>query len=265
MLSVVMAAAALIALLAFAPFASAASDPLASGTTTLTLNKSFFNGLKKNGVRVVRVKQGTVNGRTVTMRVTGGSLDPTTGKGTIVVNGGIKFKRGKAAIPFRNLTLDTAKHALNGKAGKKKMKLANLGGLTVTRDGFGANVRLFSLTLTGSAARLVNQRLGFNNRHRGASASCSCTASGPLRGQQVMGGSTSTTQPSTVTVLCREQCDPHSRACRRFGEIPGARALTQLTAITPIDPPAKEVGVTGDSSSSRSPGDAGSRRQLRGR
>ena len=39
-------AAALFALLAFAPFASAASDPVASGSATITLKSGFVKSLK---------------------------------------------------------------------------------------------------------------------------------------------------------------------------------------------------------------------------
>ena len=39
-------AAALFALLAFAPFASATPDPVGSGTATITLNKGFTKYLK---------------------------------------------------------------------------------------------------------------------------------------------------------------------------------------------------------------------------
>src|ERR1700704_5385670 len=88
MLSAVAVVAALTALLAFAPFASAASDPLASGTTTVKLNKGFVNKLKKSGVKVLKLSPGTVKGTTVTLPVSGGSLDPTTGLGTVEHSGG---------------------------------------------------------------------------------------------------------------------------------------------------------------------------------
>ena len=238
MLSLVTAAAAaLIALLAFAPFASAASDPLAGGTTTtLTLNKGFFKTLNKNGVKAIRVKQGTVNGKVVTMRVTGGSLDPTTGKGTVIVNGGIRFERRKRALPFRNLTFDTSKNALNGKAGKKKMKLATISGLTVTRNGFGADLNIKSLKLTSSAAKQLNTQLGLS-KSKGASSSSA--DSGPFKGGQALGSASSTTQPSTVTVLAQNDATLVPDPTGAFGKFPG-HGMNPLTAITPIDP-AKET------------------------
>lgn len=231
-------AAALLAILAFAPFASAASDPLAgwTTTTTVTLNKGLLNQLKKNGVKIAPVKRSTVKGQAVTMPVTGGSLDPATGKGTVIVNGGIRFEHGRAAIPFRNLTFDTTKNALNGKAGKKKMKLATISGLTATRNGFGVDLTMKSLKLTSSAAKQVNKQLGFD---KGGGASASSTSSGPLKGGQAMGSVVSPTQPSTVTVLAQNDATLVPDPTGAFGKFPG-HGMNPLTAITPIDP-AKET------------------------
>ncbi len=47
-------AAALFALLAFAPFASAAADPVESGSATVTLNNGFVKSLKKKGMKIIR-------------------------------------------------------------------------------------------------------------------------------------------------------------------------------------------------------------------
>ena len=49
MLPVAIMTAALVAMLAIAPLASAASDPISSGTTTLTINKGFSKKAKKAG------------------------------------------------------------------------------------------------------------------------------------------------------------------------------------------------------------------------
>ena len=54
-------AAALFALLAFAPFASAASDPVASGTTTINLNKGLLRKLVRNQVSVFKITPASVN------------------------------------------------------------------------------------------------------------------------------------------------------------------------------------------------------------
>ncbi len=205
MLSVVATVAALVGLLAFAPFASAASDPLSSGTTTLTLNKGFFKKLKKNGVKVLKVSPGTVKNRTVKLPVSGGSLDPTTGLGTVEQSGGIKFKRGKKTAPVNTLVLDTTTNSLNAKVAGKNMKLASVTGLTVARNGFGANVSITKLKLTGKAAKQLNKKLGFTGKKKSGKkdkrASASKAVQPPFKGNQVLGGSTSETQPKTVAVL----------------------------------------------------------------
>jgi len=206
MLSVVATVAALVAMLAFAPFASAANDPLSSGTTTLTLNKGFFKKLKKSGVKVLKVSPGSVKGRTVSLPVSSGSLDPTTGLGTIEQSGGIKFKAGKKTAPVNTIVLDTTTGSLNAKVAGKTMKMASVKGVTVARNGFGANVSIGSIKLTGKAAKQLNKKLGFTGKKKGKAkghkrASVSKTTQPPFKGNQNLGSATSETQPKTVTVL----------------------------------------------------------------
>lgn len=204
MLSAVAAVAALVALLAFAPFASAASDPIASGTTTISLNKGLYKKLKKYGVKVLKVSPGTVKKRTVKLPVSAGSLDPTTGQGTLEHSGGFKFKLGKRTAPINTLVLETATSALKAKVAGKSMKLATVKGLTVARNGFGANVSISSLKLTGKAAKQLNKKLGFTGKGKGTKskrASTSKAVQPPFKGNQVLGSTRSETQPKTVTVL----------------------------------------------------------------
>src|SRR5215467_8278754 len=117
MLSAVTTVVALVALLAFAPLASATSDPVASGTTTITLNKGLFKRLKQYGIKVLKVSPAKVSGRKVTLPVSGGSMDPTNGLGSLELSGGVKFKAGKKSAPVNTLVLETAKSSLIGKVG----------------------------------------------------------------------------------------------------------------------------------------------------
>jgi len=192
MLSAVAMVAALAALLALAPFASAASDPLASGTTTITLNKNLLKKLKKAGVKVIKVSPGTVKGRKVALPVSGGSLDPTNGKGTIEHSGGIKFKHGKKSAVVKLIVLDTNTNALNAKVAGKSMKLASVSGVSVARNGFGANVTVGTMKITGKAAKQLNKKLGFTGKHK---------KKAPFKGGKALGPAFSETQPKTVTVL----------------------------------------------------------------
>ncbi len=210
MLSAVAAVAALAALLALAPFASAASDPIASGTTTVKLNKGFVKKLKNSGVKLLKVSPAGVKGSTVTLPVSGGSLDPVTGLGSVEHSGGIKFKAGKKSAPVNTLVLDTTTGSLTAKVAGKSMKFASVKGFTVARNGFGANVSISSLKLTGKAAKQLNKKLGFTGKkksngkgkakgHKRAAASKAVQP--PFKGNQVLGGSSSETQPKTVGVL----------------------------------------------------------------
>ena len=208
MLSAVATLAALVALLAFAPFASATSDPVASGTTSVTLNKGFLKKLKKAGVKVLKVSPGTVKNNKVTLPVSGGSIDPTNGLGSLELSGGIKFKAGKKTAPVNTLVLDTAQSSLTGKVAGKSMKVASVSGLTFARNGFGVNVNVAKLKLTGKAAKQLNKKLGFSGqkKSKGKSrghkrAAASKAVQPPFKGNQVLGGTFSETQPKTVAVI----------------------------------------------------------------
>ncbi len=206
MLPVGILVAALFALLAFAPLASASSDPLGSGTTTINLNKGFFKKLKKSDVKVLKVSPGTVKSRNVTLPVSGGSLDPATGQGTVNNSGGIKFKHGKKTAVLKNFVLDTTKKSLSAKLGKKNLKVASVAGISFTREGFGTNVKIGKLKLTSKAAKELNKKLGFNSKSgkkskRASASSKDSSSQGPFKANQLMGGSTNATQPAEVAVV----------------------------------------------------------------
>jgi hypothetical protein len=208
MLSAVAVVAALAALLALAPFASAASDPIASGTTTVKLNSGLVKKLKKYNVKVLKASPASVKGSTVTLPVSGGSLDPITGLGTVEHSGGIKFKAGKKSAAVNTLVLDTTTASLTAKVAGKSMKFASVKGFTVTRNGFGANVSISALKLTGKAAKQLNKKLGFSGQKKNKGkakghkrAAASKAVQPPFKSNQVLGASTSETQPKTLAVL----------------------------------------------------------------
>jgi hypothetical protein len=199
-------AAALFALLAFAPFASAASDPVASGTTTITLNSGFVNALKKGGVKLSATKPAKVKGKNVTLTVSGGSIDPTTGLGTLTHSGGLKLKAGKKSVTLSSIELNTSTKSVSAKLGKKKLKVASVASFTFARDGFGVDVKVGKLKLTSAAAKQLNKALAPAPAKKGkkskrASTSKAKAAKGVFKANQVIGGSSSTSQPSTVAVL----------------------------------------------------------------
>jgi len=182
-------AAALFALLAFAPFASAAPDPVETGSATVTLNGGFVKTLKKHGVKIVKIKPAKLKGKKATFPVVGGEVDPTNGAGTLKLGGGLKFKHGKKKAPVKALVIDTKKKGLFAKVAGKKVKLATLAGWSYARAGFGVALTVKKLKLTKSAAKKLNKKLGFKKGRK------------PFVGNRKMGSAKAEEQPATVTVL----------------------------------------------------------------
>jgi len=249
MLSVVAMVAALAALLALAPFASATSDPLAGGTTTLTLKKGFYKTLRKKKVKILKWGSGKVNKRKVTLSVSGGSMDPTNGLGSIELGGGFKFKRGKRTAPVTNLVLDSAQSSLTGKVAGKQMRFAKVANLTYTRNGFGVDVNLTKVQLTGNAVKQLNKKLGYTKskkkgkKNKRASASKKKAAKSPFKKNQVMSSAYSETQPKTVAVIAEGDAtlvlDPGAlKKIKQVGpEFPPASGEYPFeVSLAPVDP-----------------------------
>lgn len=178
-------AAALFALLAFAPFASAAPDPVASGSATITLKSGFVKSLKKAGVKISKVGSAKVSGSKLTFKVTGGELDPTNGQGTLNLGGGLKFKHGKKSTQVKGLALNTTKKGLFGKVAGKKVKITTVGGYTFTRAGFGVSTVVKKMKLTNTAAKKLNKALGTK----------------AFKGNKLIASSVAEEQPATVAII----------------------------------------------------------------
>ena len=242
-LTAVAIAVAVVASLALAPFASAAANPVAAGsTTTITLNSGFFKKLKKNGVKVLKVSPGTVSGKVITLPIEEGSLDPA-GQGTLTHEGGIKFKHGKKTAKLSALVLDTTASSLSGKIGSKSLKIASVSGVTATRSGFGTSVAVKSIKLTGKAAKELNKKLGFSSsKKKNKRASASKSSSLPFKGNQVLGGSSSPTQPKTIGVLAQGKANlVTSLATDKKFEAPPPEGLS--VKIKPIAPTELELAL----------------------
>jgi hypothetical protein len=183
-------AAALFALLAFAPYASATPDPVESGSATVTLNNGFVKYLKTFGIKTTKIAPATLKGKKATFTVTGGEVDPTTGAGIVNLGGGLKFKAGKKSAPVKAMVIDTVKKGLFAKVAGKRVKFASLGGWSYTRAGFGVAMTVKKLKLTNAAASKLNKKLGY--------------AKGkpkPFLKNKLLGKANAEEQPSTVAVL----------------------------------------------------------------
>jgi hypothetical protein len=183
-------AAALFALLAFAPLAQAAPDPVGSGSATVTLNKGFVKYLKTFGIKVQKVSPAKLKGNKLTLPVTGGEVDPITGGGTVKLGGGLKFKAGKKSATVKGLVINTSKKSVTAKVAGKKMKFASVGGYSFARSGFGVKMTIKKLKLTSKAAKQLNKKTGY--------------AKGkpkPFIGGKNLGSAKAEEQPATVTIL----------------------------------------------------------------
>ncbi len=193
MLTAGIVTAALLALLALAPLASAASDPVGSGSATVTLNNAFVKGLKKKGVKTSAVSPAKLKGSKLTLKVTGGSIDPATGKGTVNLGGGLKFKAGKKSTTVKRLVLNVTKGPigakLTGNVGGKNAVFATITGFSSARNGFGVNLTIKQFKLSGKAAGQLNKKLGLKGKKAA------------FKGNKVMGSGKTEVQPATVGIV----------------------------------------------------------------
>lgn len=211
MLPVAITATALLALLVFAPLASATPDPVASGTTTIKLNQKLKKELQQFGIKLSALKPAKLKGKTATFKVTGGSFDPTNNKGSLTHSGGLKVEWGKKSVAIRALELNTSKKGLFGKVAGKKMKIASLAGTKFARQGFGVKATIKKLKLTANFAVKLDKKLNpahpakskgqKKGKKGGNSASKSDAIPVPFKANALLGSAKSTEQPSTTTLV----------------------------------------------------------------
>lgn len=150
----------LVGALAFAPTAFAAGDPVANGSFHLKLSRSFHNQLRRNGVamkpKVFTVEQG--------------SIDPITGTGTLTLKGKLRFKHDHKKVVYKKVT---ARLGSNGVLKGGGVKLFNLTGGTVVRNGFGADLSGVKASFRKGAAKKINKKLGLHSLHRARAGSLS--------------------------------------------------------------------------------------------
>jgi hypothetical protein len=246
LLPVAFVTAALVALLAIAPFASAASDPIKSGSTTLTINSGFNKQAKKAGIKITAVKPSKIKGLKATFAVTGGEIEPTTGAGTVTHSGGLKITWGKKSATLKSLTVDTKKKSISAKIGGKTVKVASLAGTSTARLGFGASVSAKKVKLTSAGANALNKALTpapkkTKVKKNGKTIVKTVKTQPPFKANMVLGSSTTEVEPETVAVL--------PTGTMTFAGAPGvlgklAAAEVKLETIAPTTPTALTTFVS---------------------
>jgi hypothetical protein len=206
MLPVAIVTTALVAMLAIAPLASAASDPIKSGTTTLTINGGFSKSAKKAGIKITAVKPSKIKGTKATFAVTGGEIEPTTGAGTVTHSGGLKITWGKKSVTLKSLTIDTKGKSISAKIGGKTVKVASLAGTSTARLGFGASVSAKKVKLTSAGANALNSKLTpaptkTKVKKNGKTIVKTVKVKPFFKANMVLGASITEVEPETVNVL----------------------------------------------------------------
>jgi len=185
--------AALLLLSALFPAgATAAYDPLGSGTTRLSLDKSFTALLKQNGVQLTGEGGVVVRGNAVIFPVSGGKFDPTTAKGAIEHGGALRLRAGRRSVPVRALQLKTTqRHSpFAAKVGGGQLKIAAAQKMAVRRAGFGSRVETTALTLSAKFAERLDKKLHLR---------------GIFAADQPFGATVTRAEPVTVAVAAAEK------------------------------------------------------------
>jgi hypothetical protein len=206
MLPVAIVSAALLAMLVVVPFASAASNPIASGTTTLTINKGLLKSAKSAGIKITAVKPTKIKGNKATFAVTGGEIAATTSAGTVSHSGGLKIKWGKKSVTLKSFTVSTTEKSLSAKIGGKTVKIATLAGVTSARLGFGNSITAKKVKLTSSGANALNSKLTpaptkTKVKKNGKTITKTVTTKPAFKANMVFGSSTTEVEPETDNVL----------------------------------------------------------------
>jgi hypothetical protein len=218
----------LVVALVFAPTALGAGDPVASGSFHLKLSRSFSNQLRRNGVamkpKVFSIEQG--------------SIDPTTGTGTLTLKGKLRFKHGHKKVVYKNVR---ATLGANGVLKGGGVKLFNLTGGTVVRNGFGADLSGVKASFRKGAAKKINKRLGLHSLHRASAGSLS--VSEQPQTVEVTGGNVHVVPDPTLTAGSGTVASKLLAHCINF--ISGNTAITPAVKNGPGNTPSYDFPVIG--------------------
>jgi hypothetical protein len=209
-----LAVAALFALLALAPLARGASDPVGGGAVRLVLDKSFTSFLARDGVKLSVGSPGKLRPGVVVLPAGGGSMDAASGKGTVEAEGTLVFS-GRKRVPFRNLTVKTKHSPLIAKVGGGQLKIATSAKTVSKRSGFGTEFSAGQLKLTAKVAERLNKKL---------------RPPLPFEPGQALGTLISKTEPLTATIL------PMGRATLALDSGLVSKLTSRFVSLNPIAP-----------------------------
>jgi hypothetical protein len=202
--------------------AQAKNDPLGSGKTKLTLDKSFLSFLSQNDLKLKAKLGAKRKGKTITLPIVGGTMDLAEGSGEIQQEGTLTFEGAKGKVPFRDLTVKTKKTPLIAKVGGSQLKVASAKTISSKRAGFGSTFKAMKLSLTAKAATRLNKKL---------------RPKLPFAQGQLLGSLTSTPQPELITI------EDQGRATIAFDGAFVSKLEGRFVSLNPVFP-AEHVGAT---------------------
>jgi hypothetical protein len=164
-------AVGLLLVLAGAPAAaSAATAGVAGGSTTLKLAPGTARALNALGVAVAPLRPAKAGKAGVSFPVSGGSVDPATGAGTIEHRGGLRLRAGDTTVDLRNFVINAGStNTIGVQVGKKRLHAFRIGldDAKVTRRGIQTLVGNVKVTLSARGAAALNKAFGVKAFQRG--------------------------------------------------------------------------------------------------
>lgn len=149
----------LLAALVFPLAAQATSDPLGGGSSKLQLDQGFRAFLHRDGIRLTPAEGAALRGGAVVLAVSGGSVDPTVGRGKVELSGSVIFGNARQRVPLRRITVQTTRSPLVAKVGGSQLKVARAGKVAFRRRGFDSVLLATKLRLTAKVATRLNKKL----------------------------------------------------------------------------------------------------------
>ena len=156
-------AAAALTALAAAGSASAATVEVDGGATTLELAPRTARALDELGVAVSPLSPAKSGRSGVSFPVSGGSVDPATGAGTIEHRGGLRLRAGSTRVDLRNFTVNAGStNTIGVRVGRSNLHAfrISLSDAKVTRSGFQTIVSGVKVSLSRRGAAALNEAFG---------------------------------------------------------------------------------------------------------
>lgn len=151
--------ASMLLVLLLAPAARASFDPLSGGMTKLVLDKAFAGFLARDQIQISAVAPARKQATRLVLPVSGGLIDPTTGKGEIEHEGALVLRNARKRVPLRGLVVKTTHSPLVAKVGGSQLKIASSSRFSSKRQGFGTEFAAKQLKLTSKVATRLNKKL----------------------------------------------------------------------------------------------------------